>query len=274
MRACDAHAHEAVTHLHAQLDAGGRQAAETDNRLTADLEEAHAKGRVFQGRLEDATAGAQRLRTELDAGLNRDDALVVDAARAPRETAAALRCGEGAEARVTALEIDFIRREADAQVLRAHDLLRRLFFRLHGRPVKPLRRLLFDTSGPPRRILRVRVLHKNGARRSAFAPWMGSREYLSSSCGGDIRSQSETTPQWGYDSLFDPHDELAITTKVKTTEPTWSLMTRCKSISSVGTAWRNLRSRNCKRRDGGRLGVFGPHTSSKAFSLRLPSSPT
>lgn len=57
-------------------------------------------------------------------------------------------------------------------------LFGRLFFRLDGRPVKPLRRLLFHTSGAPRSFLRVLVLHKNGTPRSAFAHWMGSKEYL------------------------------------------------------------------------------------------------
>ena len=63
---------EALTHLQADLDATARQAVETDNRLnalSADLEEAHAKGRVVQDRLEKATAEVERLRAELDGAL-------------------------------------------------------------------------------------------------------------------------------------------------------------------------------------------------------------
>ena len=181
MRAADAHAQEALAHLQAKLDATARQAAEADNRsnaLSADLEEARAKGRVVQDRLENATAEVERLRAELDAALNRNDALVVDAARARGEAAAALRREETAEARMASLEMDLIRREAADPSLRARNLFERIFFRLDGRPVKPLRRLLFHTSGAPRRFLRVLVLHKNGAPRSAFARWMGSGEYL------------------------------------------------------------------------------------------------
>jgi hypothetical protein len=72
-RAGDARAHEAVTHLQAELDAAVRRAAEADNRL------------------EEATAEARQLSAELHAALNRNEVLVVEAARARAEDAAVRR---------------------------------------------------------------------------------------------------------------------------------------------------------------------------------------
>jgi FkbM family methyltransferase len=178
MRAADAQAQQALTRLQAELDATARQADSRLNALSADLDEAHAKGRVVQDQLENATAEVERLRAELETALNRNDALVVDAVRARADAAAAMRREEMAEARMASLEMDLIRREADDRAPPARNLVRRLFFRLDGRPVKPLRRLLFHASGAPRRILRFVVLHKNGTPRGAFATWMGSEEYL------------------------------------------------------------------------------------------------
>jgi FkbM family methyltransferase len=181
MRAAEAHARKAQTQLRAELDATTRQVTDADNRsnaLNADLAEARARGQIIQDRLENATAEVERLRVELAAALNRYEALVVDAARARGEAAAASRREEVAEARMASLEMDLIRREADDQALHERNLVGRFFFRLDGRPVKPLRRLLFHTSGAPRRFLRALVLHKNGTPRSAFAHWMGSGEYL------------------------------------------------------------------------------------------------
>ena len=98
-----------------------------------------------------ATAEVERLGAELDAALNRNDALVVDAARARGEAAAPLRREERPEARMASFEMGLGRREAADLSGRARNLFERIFFRPDGRPVERLRRLLFQTSGAPRR---------------------------------------------------------------------------------------------------------------------------
>ena len=54
----------------------------------------------------------------------------------------------------------------------------RLFFRIDGRPIKPLRRILFHTNGKPRGIFRKRVLHTAGKPGTALHYWLTSRAYL------------------------------------------------------------------------------------------------
>ncbi len=146
--------------------------------LQTELATSRGLGDRLQAELIASCEHGNRLQAELTASCERGDALDIDAKRARAEAAAALRREEAAEGRMASLEMDLIRREADDRALRARNLVGRLFFRLDGRPVKPLRRLLFHTSGAPRHFLRTLVLHKNGTPRNAFAHWMGSGEYL------------------------------------------------------------------------------------------------
>jgi hypothetical protein len=53
----------------------------------------------------------------------------------------------------------------------------RWFFRVNGRPVKLLRRVLFHKSGKPRGVFRGFVLSDNGTPRPAFRQWLSSKEY-------------------------------------------------------------------------------------------------
>ena len=175
-----------------QLPESSRQVSSLVERQNEVLSRAHAEAArqaetIAQGQTSIALLQTElaascelgdRLRAELDAALNRNDALVVDAARARWEAAAALRREETAEAHMASLEMALIRCKGDDRARSPRNLFQRIFFRLDSRPVKPLRRLLFHTSGAPRGFLRPLVLHKNGTPRSAFAQWMGSVEYL------------------------------------------------------------------------------------------------
>jgi hypothetical protein len=71
----------------------------------------------------------------LDAGIERDDVLVVDATRAHAKGVASLRREEAAEARMATLEMDLVRREAEVQELKCkfeyisrRSILEKLFF--------------------------------------------------------------------------------------------------------------------------------------------------
>jgi FkbM family methyltransferase len=140
IRARDEQAHANRARLQTELAAAMRQAAEVEERCTAlgtDLAEAHANERNARHRLEAVTIEAERSQTEMAAalvrseesmaeaervraeGAARSDTLAVDAARARSEAALALHREDVAEARMAALEMDLVRREADDRVLRA-----------------------------------------------------------------------------------------------------------------------------------------------------------
>ena len=73
------------------------------------------------------------------------------------------------------LRDSFLEFESQARYIFKRSLLEKLFFRIDGRPVKPLRRTLFHNSGAPRKMFHRLVFHRNGKPRRAFSRWLTSQ---------------------------------------------------------------------------------------------------
>ena len=74
----------------------------------------------------------------------------------------------------------FLEFESQARYIFKRSLLENLFFRIDGRPVKPLRRTLFHNSGAPRKMFHRLVFHRNGKPRRAFSRWLTSESRVGS----------------------------------------------------------------------------------------------
>jgi FkbM family methyltransferase len=66
--------------------------------------------------------------------------------------------------------------QASVHYILNRSLLEKIFLRVDGRPIKPLRLLLFHNSNKPRRLFRILVLRKSGKPRRAFSYWLNSSE--------------------------------------------------------------------------------------------------
>lgn len=72
---------------------------------------------------------------------------------------------------------DLMERVSALETYLSRKLPGRWFFRINGRPVRLLRRVLFHKSGKPRGIFRRLVIKLDGTPRPAFYQWMTSKEY-------------------------------------------------------------------------------------------------
>jgi FkbM family methyltransferase len=88
--------------------------------------------------------------------------------------------------------------KASVQYILKRSLLEKLFFRVDGRPIKPLRRVLFHNSTKPRSLFRILVLRENGKPRRAFSYWLNSRECDHSRKAEVTAPEGVTTPRERY----------------------------------------------------------------------------
>jgi FkbM family methyltransferase len=88
--------------------------------------------------------------------------------------------------------------KASVQYILKRSLLEKLFFRVDGRPIKPLRRLLFHNSTKPRSLFRILVLRKSGKPRRAFSYWLNSGERDHSRKAEVTAPEAPTTPRERY----------------------------------------------------------------------------
>lgn len=129
-----------------------------------------------------ATAEIAQLKAEVERAHQELQTLSLRVRRLSNDFAMETKRSQNISTEFDKLKDKFYAFEMQAQYLRGRSIVEKLFFRVDGRPIKPLRRLLFHNSGKPRSLFRILVQHRNGDPRRAFSYWLKSK-------------QSEYTPQ-------------------------------------------------------------------------------
>jgi hypothetical protein len=145
-----------------------------------------------------ATSEVTRLKAEIGRAQHDLHTLADRVRRLSTDFAIEMKRSQNMSSEFDELKDKFSALELQRQYLLRRSILEKLFFRVDGRPIKPLRRLLFHNSGQPRRLFRILVLHRNGEPRKAFSYWLKSKQSKYPLKTQAVAAEAVTSPRERY----------------------------------------------------------------------------